>query len=67
MKHQKIIESAAIVGASNTMQALALAKQAGMINSESDLQTLIQASIETTLEEFVTQLELNDKTITDEV
>ena len=52
MQHQQLIES---------MQALALAKQAGMINSESDLQTLIQASMETMLEEFLTQLETSIK------
>ena len=61
MELQQLIESTAVTGAANSMQALALAKQAGMINSESDLQTLIQASMETMLEDFATQLETTIK------
>lgn len=55
METSELIESSAIVGAENTVQALAIAQQSGMINSSDDLKTFLRASFETMFEEFVVE------------
>jgi hypothetical protein len=55
MEVSELIEKTAISGADNTVQALALAQQSGMINSSDDLKTFLRASFETMIEEFVVE------------
>jgi len=57
MENKELIEKIARETALETVSALALAQQMGMVSSQSDLTTLIASGIETALEEFSEQLE----------
>ena len=61
-----IIQKIALEGASQTVQALAVSQQMGMISSEEDLIQLISAGMETVLEEYIAQIENQSKIILDE-
>lgn len=57
MENKQIIEKIAKETAEETISALALAQQMGMVSSQADLTTLIASGIETALEEFYEILE----------
>jgi hypothetical protein len=61
-----LIQTIARTGAIETVQALALAQQMGMVNSQEELTELIAAGMETILEEYVQQIENQSKIILNE-
>lgn len=66
MENQGIIEKIAREAAEETVQALALAQQMGMVSSQEELTVLIASGIETALEEYVIQIENQSKIIINE-
>jgi hypothetical protein len=66
METQGLIEKIAREAAEETVQALALAQQMGMVNSQEELTVLIASGIETALEEYVVQIENQSKIIINE-
>jgi len=66
METQGIIEKIAREAAEETVQALALAQQMGMVSSQEELTILIASGIETALEEYVIQIENQSKIIINE-
>jgi hypothetical protein len=66
METQGIIEKIAREAAEETVQALALAQQMGMVSSQEELTVLIASGIETALEEYVIQIENKSKIIINE-
>lgn len=67
METTGLIEKIAKEAAEETVQALALAQQMGMVNSQAELTVLIASGIETALEEYVIQIENQSKIILNEV
>ena len=61
-----LIQKIARTGAIETVQALALAQQMGMVNSQEELTELIVAGMETILEEYIQQVENQSKIILNE-
>lgn len=61
-----LIQKIARTGAIETVQALALAQQMGMVNSQEELTELIAAGMETILEEYIQQVENQSKIILNE-
>lgn len=61
-----LIQQIARTGAIETVQALALAQQMGMVNSQEELTELIAAGMETILEEYIQQVENQSKIILNE-
>lgn len=57
MKHKELIETIAKAAATETVSALGLAQQMGMVTNQNELTVLIASGIETALEEFVERLE----------
>ena len=66
METQGLIEKIAKEAAEETVQALALAQQMGMVNSQESLTVLIASGIETALEEYVVQIENQSQIILNE-
>lgn len=66
METQGLIEKIAKEAAEETVQALALAQQMGMVNSQAELTVLIASGIETAIEEYVVQIENQSKIILNE-
>lgn len=66
METQGLIEKIAREAAEETVQALALAQQMGMVSSQEELTVLIASGIETALEEYVIQIENQSKIIINE-
>lgn len=68
MEHKQLIEKIAKETAEETISALALAQQMGMVSSQADLTTLIASGIETALEEFheILESEKNSQIILNE-
>ena len=68
MEHKLLIEKIAKETAEETISALALAQQMGMVSSQADLTTLIASGIETALEEFheILESEKNSQIILNE-
>jgi hypothetical protein len=66
METQGLIEKISREAAEETVQALALAQQMGMVNSQESLTVLIASGIETALEEYVVQIENQSKIILNE-
>lgn len=64
--NKELIQKIAAEGAQQTVQALAVAQQMGMVGSESELTILIAAGMETVLEEYVSAVENQSKIILDE-
>lgn len=64
--NKELIQKIAAEGAQQTVQALAVAQQMGMVSSESELTILIAAGMETVLEEYVSAVENQSKIILDE-
>lgn len=60
MKHKELIETIAKTAANETVSALGIAQQMGMVTNQQELTVLIASGIETALEEFVEQLEKED-------
>lgn len=65
-KEVGLIQKIARTGAIETVQALALAQQMGMVNSQEELTELIAAGMETILEEYIQQVENQSKIILNE-
>ena len=61
-----LIQKIARTGAIETVPALALAQQMGMVNSQEELTELIAAGMETILEEYIQQVENQSKIILNE-
>lgn len=61
--NKDLIQAVAAEGAKQTMQALAVAQQMGMVNSETELTVLLAASMETVIEEYISRAE-NQSNIT---
>ena len=66
METQGLIERISREADEETVQALALAQQMGMVNSQESLTVLIASGIETALEEYVVQIENQSKIILNE-
>lgn len=66
METQGLIEKISREAAEETVQALALAQQMGMVSSQEELTVLIASGIETALEEYVIQIENQSKIIINE-
>ena len=66
METQGLIEKIAKEAAEETVQALALAQQMGMVNSQESLTVLIASGIETAIEEYVVQIENQSQIILNE-
>jgi hypothetical protein len=66
MEKQGLIEKIAKEAAEETVQALALAQQMGMVNSQESLTVLIASGIETAIEEYVVQIENQSQIILNE-
>jgi hypothetical protein len=66
METQGLIEKIAREAAEETVQALALAQQMGMVSSQEELTVLIASGIETALEEYVIEVENQSKIIINE-
>ena len=66
MENTSLITKIAREAAEQTVQALALAQQMGMVNSQEELTVLIESGIETAIEEYVTQVENQSKIILNE-
>ena len=66
METQGLIEKISREAAEETVQALALAQQMGMVNSQESLTVLIASGIETALEEYVVQIENQSQIILNE-
>lgn len=64
--NKELIQKIAAEGAQQTVQALAVAQQMGMVGSEAELTILIAAGMETVLEEYVSAVENQSKIILDE-
>ena len=56
-KYKELIEKLSMEGAKQTIQALSVAQQMGMVGTESELTLLIAAGMETVLEEFAETIE----------
>ena len=56
-KYKELIEKLSMEGAKQTIQALSVAQQMGMVGTESELTLLIAAGMETVLEEFAEVIE----------
>lgn len=65
-KNSQLISELALEGAKQTVQALGVAKQMGMVNNESDLILLISSGIETTIDEYINRTEEQSKIILNE-
>ena len=57
MKNKELIEKIAKTAAEETVSALGLAQQMGMVTNQAELTVLIASGIETALEEYDEQLE----------
>jgi hypothetical protein len=66
METQGLIEKISREAAEETVQALALAQQMGMVNSQESLTVLIASGIETAIEEYVVQIENQSQIILNE-
>lgn len=66
MENQGLIEEIAKSAAEETVAALAIAKQMGIVNSQAELTGLIASGIETAIEEYVVRLENLSKIIIDD-
>lgn len=66
MENQGLIEEIAKSAAEETVAALAIAKQMGIVNSQAELTVLIASGIETAIEEYVVRLENLSKIIIDD-
>jgi adenylate kinase len=66
MEQKSLIEQIAQEGAQQTVQALALAQQMGMVTSQEELTVLIASGMETVLEEYIERIENQSKIIIDE-
>lgn len=64
--NQDLIQKIAAEGAQQTVQALAVAQQMGMVTSEQELTVLIAAGMETVLEEYIAAVENQSKIILNE-
>ena len=64
--NKELIQKLAAEGAQQTVQALAVAQQMGMVGSEAELIVLIAAGMETVLEEYVNEVENQSKIILDD-
>lgn len=64
--NKDLIQEVAAEGAKQTMQALAIAQQMGMVNSETDLTVLLAAGMETVIEEYISRTENQSNIILDE-
>ena len=64
--NKDLIQAVAAEGAKQTMQALAVAQQMGMVNSETELTVLLAASMETVIEEYISRVENQSNIILDE-
>lgn len=64
--NKDLIQEVAAEGAKQTMQALAIAQQMGMVNSEADLTVLLAAGMETVIEEYISRAENQSNIILDE-
>ena len=64
--NKELIQKLAAEGAQQTVQALAVAQQMGMVGSEAELIVLIAAGMETVLEEYVNEVEKHSKIILDD-
>lgn len=62
----ELIQRIAAEGAKQTVQALAVAQQMGMVGSEAELTILLAAGMETVLEEYIAATENESKIILDE-
>lgn len=56
-KYKELIEKLSMEGAKQTIQALSVAQQMGMVGTEAELTLLIAAGMETVLEEFANEIE----------
>jgi hypothetical protein len=65
-QEQSLIEKLARTGAEQTVQALAIAQQMGMVTSQEELTVLISAGMETVLEEYISAVENESNIILDE-
>lgn len=61
-----LIQRIAQTGAEQTVQALAIAQQMGMVTSQEELTVLIAAGMETVLEEYIAAVENESNIILDE-
>jgi hypothetical protein len=61
-----LIEKIAREGAEQTVQALAIAQQMGMVTSQEELTVMIASGMETVLEEYVQQISNQSKIILNE-
>ena len=61
--NKELIQKIAAEGAQQTVQALAVAQQMGMVGSEQELIVLIAAGMETVLEEYIATVENQSKSI----
>lgn len=66
MEITKLIEGISKAAAEETVQALAIAQQMGMVNSQAELTALISAGMETAIEEYIMQVENQQTGIIDE-
>lgn len=64
--NKELIQKLAAEGAQQTVQALAVAQQMGMVGSEAELIVLIAAGMETVLEEYANEVENQSKIILDD-
>lgn len=64
--NKDLIQEIAAEGAKHTIQALAVAQQMGMVNSEADLNVLLTAGMETVIEEYINRVENRSNIILDE-
>lgn len=64
--NKELIQAIAAEGAKQTVQALAVAQQMGMVNSETELTVLLAASMETIIEEYISRVENKSNIILDE-
>lgn len=64
--NKQLIQEVAAEGAKQTVQALAVAQQMGMVNSEAELTILLAAGMETVIEEYLSRAENKSNIILDE-
>lgn len=65
-KDKGLIQKIAMEGAEQTVQALALAQQMNMLNSDSELILMIASAMEETIEEYINLVEEKSKIILNE-
>lgn len=65
-QEQSLVQRIAQTGAEQTVQALAIAQQMGMVTSQEELTVLIAAGMETVLEEYIAAVENESNIILDE-